>query len=89
MLQTLNTCLILINALAAALMLADKHMAKARIWRIPEAMLIGLAIFGGSPGILLGMYLVRHKTRHPKFSIGVPLILTVQLGLIWFLTIKT
>jgi len=85
LLQTLKICLILINALAAALMLADKLNAKARVWRIPEIVLIGIAALGGSGGILLGMYLFRHKTRHPKFFIGVPLILAIQIGLVWFL----
>ena len=85
LLQTLKICLILINALAAALMLADKLNAKARVWRIPEIVLIGIAALGGSGGILLGMYLFRHKTRYPQFFIGVPLILAIQIGLVWFL----
>jgi uncharacterized membrane protein YsdA (DUF1294 family) len=73
--------LILINAASLLLMLADKRRAKKNAWRIPEAVLMTCAIAGGSPGILVGMYAVRHKTRHPKFSIGVPVILAVQLFL--------
>ena len=34
-----------------------------------------VAVLGGSVGSLLGMYTVRHKTKHPKFTIGIPLLL--------------
>lgn len=71
--------LIIINALGFALMLMDKHKAKKNLWRIPEATLLGVAVIGGSMGCLMGMYAVRHKTRHPRFTIGIPLILAVQI----------
>ena len=76
--KLLTIYLLLINALAFVLMLADKYKAKKKLWRIPEATLIGVAAFGGSIGALFGMYLVRHKTQHPKFVLGIPLILAVQ-----------
>lgn len=76
--------LIIINAAALLLMLADKLKAKRGAWRIPEATLMGAAVLGGSIGALAGMYLFRHKTRHPKFTLGLPLILIVQIALtIW------
>ena len=71
--------LLIINAAAFLLMLADKHRARNKLWRIPEATLMLFAILGGSVGILAGMYTVRHKTRKPKFYIGVPVILAAQL----------
>ena len=71
--------LILINAISLFLMLADKHKARKNRWRIPEAVLIWSAVFGGSLGTLAGMYRARHKTRHAKVSIGVPVILAVQV----------
>lgn len=80
----IQTYLILINALALLLMLADKQKAKRGVWRIPEATLIGVAALGGSIGAIAGMYLFRHKTRHPKFYIGLPLILLIQLFAIFF-----
>lgn len=73
--------LILINALSFLFMLADKRRARKKLWRIPEATLMGLAALGGSLGALLGMYLFRHKTRHPKFTVGIPAILLLQLAL--------
>lgn len=70
--------LILINALSLALMLADKQKARKNRWRIPERVLIAVAILGGSLGAMIGMNLFRHKTLHPKFSIGLPVIFAVQ-----------
>lgn len=81
--------LLLINAVAFLLMLIDKYKAKKNLWRIPEATLMTSAALGGSIGALLGMYTVRHKTRHPKFTVGIPLILAAQIGLALFLLIKT
>ncbi len=74
--------LIIINAAGFLLMLADKQKARRGAWRIPEATLIWVAILGGSVGSLLGMYLFRHKTRHLKFTVGIPLILFLQLALV-------
>lgn len=70
---------LIINAAAFTLMLVDKIKAKKNLWRIPEATLMGVAALGGSIGALLGMYLFRHKTLHPKFTLGIPLILAVQV----------
>ena len=71
--------LILINAAGLLLMLIDKFKAKKNLWRIPEASLLWVAVAGGSVGIIAGMRLFRHKTLHLKFSLGVPLILAVQV----------
>lgn len=71
--------LLLINAAAFLLMLADKIKAKKNLWRIPESTLMLSAILGGSIGALAGMYTFRHKTLHSKFTIGIPAILIVQV----------
>ncbi len=72
--------LLIINALGFLLMLIDKHKARKNKWRIPEATLMIVAALGGSIGSLLGMYTVRHKTKHPKFTIGIPVILVLQVA---------
>ena len=77
--------LIIINAVAFLLMLADKQKARKHRWRIPEATLMGCAALGGSIGALAGMYLFRHKTKHPKFTLGIPAILLIQLALAYLL----
>lgn len=73
--------LLIMNAISFLLMLADKLRAKKHRWRIPEATLMLSAALGGSIGCLLGMYAIRHKTRKPKFYIGVPAILAAQVWL--------
>lgn len=75
------TYLVLVNAVGFLLMLIDKIKAKAGAWRIPEATLIGIAVAGGSIGAILGMNLFRHKTKHPKFYIGLPVLLSLQIVL--------
>lgn len=80
--------LLLINAAAFVLMLADKVKARQNRWRIPERTLIGSALLGGSIGALLGMYTFRHKTRHLKFTLGVPAILIAQIALVVWISLK-
>ena len=77
----LTAYLVLVNAAALVLMLADKQKAKHGAWRIPERTLLGIATIGGSIGAILGMYMFRHKTRHLKFILGLPLILAIQAAL--------
>ena len=60
-------------------MKSDKWKAKKNRWRIPEATLFLAALIGGSIGSMAGMYLFRHKTKHIKFIVGIPLILALQI----------
>lgn len=81
------TYLLIVNAAAFLSMLVDKFNARNNLWRVPEATLLFLAVIGGSVGSLIGMYTVRHKTRHLKFTLGIPVILALQIAaLIWYLT---
>ena len=81
----LTSYLAIINIAAFAAMGIDKLKAKKRAWRIPEATLFLLVIFGGSVGGILGMFLFRHKTRHWYFLYGFPLILIMQLLAVYLL----
>lgn len=83
--EPLSIYLLIINAAGFLLMLVDKYKARNNLWRIPEATLMTVAAVGGSLGSLLGMYCFRHKTRHPKFTVGVPCLLIVHvILLLWF-----
>ena len=62
-----------------------RKKAKRTKWRIREAVLLGLAVLGGSIGALLGMKVWHHKTKHKKFKYGLPLILLAQIALIYFI----
>jgi len=74
--------LLLINAAAFLLMLADKHKSRKKKWRIPESVLLYTALFGGSVGSLIGMYTVRHKTKHLRFTVGIPFMLVLHIILL-------
>lgn len=71
--------LVIINAVGFLIMLIDKRNAQKNLWRIPERTIMSTAVFGGSLGVLLGMHMFRHKTKHLKFTMGVPIILAVQI----------
>lgn len=77
--------LCIINALSFLLMLIDKQKAKKKRWRIRERTLLGISALGGSLGGLLGMYLLRHKTLHKRFSIGIPFMLLAHLIILYHL----
>lgn len=64
----------------------DKWKAKHHRWRVPERTLLGIAAGFGSAGVLLGMGLFRHKTKHRLFTIGVPLMLLGQLAALYWLS---
>lgn len=63
----------------------DKFKAQRQLWRIPEITLLLVALLGGSLGAWLGMKVWRHKSKHLLFSIGLPLILALQLVWIGYL----
>ena len=71
--------LLAVNALGLIIMHYDKYLAKNNMWRIPEKTLLTIAVIGGSPGCLMGMYTARHKTKKPKFSVGIPVLLILQV----------
>lgn len=71
---------VVINIVVFAMYGIDKYKAKNKKWRIPEATLIGAAVFGVF-GALAGMYGFHHKTKKPKFFITVPAILVIEIAL--------
>ena len=74
--------LVLVNVVTFFVYGIDKWKARHNRWRIPEAVLLGLAAAGGSIGAWLGMRVWHHKTMHKKFQVGVPLILAAQIALV-------
>lgn len=78
----LYTFLFLVNVLAFGLYGIDKHRAHYGLWRIPENILLGVAVIGGAYGACTGMLLFRHKTLHRSFQIVPPVCLVVWLILL-------
>lgn len=82
----MEDCLLLLYAVVSVIAFfaygVDKHRAKRKKWRIPEAFLLGLGVLGGAVGALVGMNLFRHKTRHLYFWLINLLALAVQIALL-------
>lgn len=77
-----------INLFAFFLMWVDKRRAKKGEWRISENGLLMAGVLGGCVGAIAGMYKFHHKTKKPKFYIGLPSILVTQIVLVIYLIIK-
>ncbi len=73
--------LVAINIIAFFLYGIDKWKARHDKWRVTEARLITISLLGGSLGAYLGMKVWHHKTQHPRFRYGLPLILFLHLAI--------
>ena len=80
--------LLAINAVTFIVYGIDKYKAKKAKWRISEAMLLLLAVLGGSIGAWIGMKVWHHKTMHKKFKYGIPAILLIQIALMTYLHVN-
>ena len=69
-----------VSAVAVFVTVYDKCAAKHRRRRTPEKTLFLLALLGGSAAMYLTMLLIRHKTLHKRFMLGLPAILLAQLA---------
>ena len=76
--------LLVINMVTFAVYAIDKVNAAEHRGRIRIVTLLGLAFIGGSVGAITAMYLLRHKTQKDYFSIGVPLIMVMQVVVIFY-----
>jgi len=79
--------LLLINASSVVLTLSDKYRAKRGKWRIPESTLLLFGFLGGALCEWITMLLIRHKTKHPKFMLSLPLFFTLHILLLGFFLI--
>lgn len=77
--KILAVWLILINFVSVIVCIYDKHRAKCGKWRVRESTLWALTLLGGGVGMYLTMRLIRHKTLHKSFMIGIPLIVILQI----------
>lgn len=82
--EWIHYALLIVSALSVLVTVIDKLVAGKKRSRVPEQTLFLLAVLGGSAAMYLTMLLIRHKTKHKRFMLGLPLILIVQLAL-WYL----
>ena len=76
-----------VSLLSVIVAVADKIKARRGERRVPENTLMLLAALGGSAAMLVTMLLIRHKTRHIQFMLGIPIIMILQAPVVyWLLT---
>ena len=75
--------LLFVNIISFGLYGSDKVRARRRAERIPERLLLGIALMGGALGATVAMYMFRHKTRPARFVVLVPLFLLAQLYVLY------
>ncbi len=84
-LDVLISYIIIINLIAFVVMGVDKGKAKAHRRRISEDSMFIVALLGGALGVKLGMSFFKHKTRHKKFIIGIPIIIIINFSLFFYI----
>lgn len=77
--------LLLINVIAVIITVYDKLAAKNHKWRIKESTLLLLSALGSSAVMYITMLIIRHKTLHIKFMLGIPLIFVAQCFVFYFI----
>ena len=76
-----------VSVITAVITSLDKYKAKKGAFRISEATLFILALLGGALSEYLTMHLIRHKTLHKRFMIGLPVIILIQSAAIILLIV--
>lgn len=80
--KALQIYILLVNIAAFLIMGIDKHRAQRNKWRISESSIFAAGIIGGALGIYFGMSFFHHKTKHLKFTLGIPM--EVILNIVMF-----
>ena len=75
---------IFVSLWAICLTIYDKRAARKSLWRVKERTLLLVAIIGGSVAMILTMRMIRHKTQHAKFTVGIPVIIVLQIAVAVF-----
>jgi uncharacterized membrane protein YsdA (DUF1294 family) len=73
---------IIISTISVIVTVYDKIAAKATAQRIPEKALMIIGLLGGATAMLITMLIIRHKTRHIKFMLGLPIEILLHTGII-------
>ena len=77
-----------ISLVAVVVTVADKIKARRGVYRISEAALMSVSALGGSVAMLVTMLTIRHKTKHIKFMLGIPIIILFQIIVAVYVVIR-
>lgn len=80
--------MVFISIASVAVCVFDKHHARKRRRRISERTLLILSALGGGAAMYVTMRIIRHKTLHNKFMLGIPLIILIELVALLFAYFK-
>lgn len=80
--------ILIINIISFCLIGIDKYFAKNNMYRISEKTLVIVSLLLGGIGSFIGMYFFRHKTKHKKFIIGIPIIILLNIFTFYFIVEK-
>jgi uncharacterized membrane protein YsdA (DUF1294 family) len=84
-LDPLPRILLTTNFITFVMVLLDKIAASAKMRRVPEKALFVATFFGGSIGMLVGMFTIRHKSRKVSFQFVVGVLVLIQIVLLlWY-----
>ncbi|MDD4699846.1 MAG: DUF1294 domain-containing protein [Oscillospiraceae bacterium] len=72
--------LLAISLISVIVTIIDKKRAIKHKYRIPERTLLTISALGGSVAMLITMNIIRHKTKHLKFMVGIPIIIIIQMS---------
>ena len=72
----------MISVISVMLTVYDKVASMSKKWRIPEKVLMFFGFFGGATAMYVTMQVIRHKTKHKKFMIGLPCFIIIHIALI-------
>ena len=77
--------LVATNLTAVVATMWDKSCARQRTWRVPERILWLVSLLGGAVSTYVTMLLTRHKTKHPRFMYGLPVMILLQAAVVYLL----
>lgn len=83
--KTFIIYLLSVNIFGFLIMVIDKFKARKNLYRISEKFIFTMCLFGASLGVYVAMFLVKHKTKHKTFTIGVPLMFVVNILCVYIL----
>lgn len=69
-------------------MVIDKNKAKKGSYRISEKFIFIISLIGASLGVYIGMYTVRHKIKHLKFTVGIPIVFIINIMCIYYILVN-
>ena len=85
MVMIYRTVFVVWNIFVAVIYGVDKIKAIRKTRRISESCLLAIAFFGGAVGAFFGVFLLNHKTRKPRFVLGVPFFVVLNVFAIWMI----